>query len=189
MHCAAVWAATRRIKLSTTLLSISCAIHLISFLMMCYLACGLFSQTLSFRYPPQKKVWQVEILGIAWPCFIGWTWNESVPCEVMPEVFKCSIREMKYRLILNHNITLEYIRHNFPLYSSFHIKPITPSCKTNINQTSTFSRFPWIVWDFLEIYVYVNKATSLFDWKKYTSNSIWFIVLSFDLFYYLLNSY
>ena len=43
-------AATRTLKLSTTLLSISCGIRLISFLMMPSLVCGLFSQTLSFRY-------------------------------------------------------------------------------------------------------------------------------------------
>ena len=47
-------AATRTLKLSTTLLSISCGIHLISFLMMSSLVCGLFSQTLSFRYPLRK---------------------------------------------------------------------------------------------------------------------------------------
>ena len=40
-------AATRTLKLSTTLLSISCGIHLISLLMMSSLVCGLFSQTLS----------------------------------------------------------------------------------------------------------------------------------------------
>ena len=40
-------AATRTLKLSTTLLSISCGIHLISLLMMTSLVCGLFSQTLS----------------------------------------------------------------------------------------------------------------------------------------------
>ena len=44
-------AATRTLKLSTTLLSISCGIRLFSFLMMPSLICGLFSQTLSFRYP------------------------------------------------------------------------------------------------------------------------------------------
>ena len=43
-------AATRTLKLSTTLLSISCGIRLISLLMMSSLVCGLFSQTLSFRY-------------------------------------------------------------------------------------------------------------------------------------------
>ena len=47
-------AATRTLKLSTTLLSISCGIHLISFLMMSSFVCGLFSQTLSFRYPLTK---------------------------------------------------------------------------------------------------------------------------------------
>ena len=42
---------TQTLKLSTTLLSISCGIRLISFLMMSSLVCGLFSKTLSFRYP------------------------------------------------------------------------------------------------------------------------------------------
>ena len=56
-------AATRTLKLSTTLLSISCGIHLISFLMMSSLVCGLFSQTV-FQLPPQKIVRQVKILGI-----------------------------------------------------------------------------------------------------------------------------
>ena len=56
--------ATRTLKLSTAPLSISCGIHLISLLMMAFLVCGLFSQTLSFRYPPQQIVRQIEILGI-----------------------------------------------------------------------------------------------------------------------------
>ena len=47
-------ATTRTLKLSTTPLSISCGIHLISLLMMSSLVCGLFSQTLSFRYPLRK---------------------------------------------------------------------------------------------------------------------------------------
>ena len=46
-------AATRTLKLSTTLLSISCGIRLISLLMMSPLVCGLFSQTPSFRYPSE----------------------------------------------------------------------------------------------------------------------------------------
>ena len=41
-------AATRTLKLSTSLLSISSGIHLISLLIMSSLVCGLFSQTLSF---------------------------------------------------------------------------------------------------------------------------------------------
>ena len=47
-------AATRTLKLSITLLSISCAIRLISFLMMSSLVCGLFSRTLSFRHALRK---------------------------------------------------------------------------------------------------------------------------------------
>ena len=47
-------AATRTLKLSTTLLSISCGIRLISLLMLSSLVCGLFSQTVSFRYPLRK---------------------------------------------------------------------------------------------------------------------------------------
>ena len=43
---------------------------------------------------------RVEILGIGWPVVIGLTQNESVPWEVMPEVFKCSVREMRWCLIL-----------------------------------------------------------------------------------------
>ena len=95
-------AATRTLKLSTTPLSISCGIHLISLLMMSPLVCGLFSQTLSFGYPPQKIVTRVEILGIGWPGVIGLTRNESFPWEVMPEAFKCSVREMRRHLISLH---------------------------------------------------------------------------------------
>ena len=43
--------ATQTLKLSTTLLNISSGMHLVSLLMMSSLVCGLFSQTLSFRYP------------------------------------------------------------------------------------------------------------------------------------------
>ena len=54
-------AATQTLKLSTTLLNISCGIHLISLLMMSSLVCGLFSQTFSFRYslpplPPASSI-------------------------------------------------------------------------------------------------------------------------------------
>ena len=59
-------AITRTLKLSATLLSISCAICLISFLMTSSLVCGLFSQAV-FQVPPQKIVRTVEILGIGWP--------------------------------------------------------------------------------------------------------------------------
>ena len=65
-------AATRTLKLSTTLLSISCGIRLISFLMMSSLVSGLLSQTV-FQVPPQKIVRRVEILGIGWPGVISLT--------------------------------------------------------------------------------------------------------------------
>ena len=35
--------------------------------------------------------WWVEILGKGWPVVIGLMRNESVPWEVIPEVFKCSV--------------------------------------------------------------------------------------------------
>ena len=53
-----------------------------------------------FQLPPQKLVRWVEILGIGWPGVIGLTGNESVPWEVMPEVFKCPVREMRWCLSL-----------------------------------------------------------------------------------------
>ena len=52
-----------------------------------------------FQVSLQKIVRQVEILGIGWPGVIGLTRNESVPWDVMPEVFKCSVRERRWRLI------------------------------------------------------------------------------------------
>ena len=119
-------AATRTLKLSTTPLSISCGIHLMSLLMISSLACGLFSQTLSFKYSPQKIVRQVEILGIGWPGVIGLMQNESVPWEVTCKVFKCFVREMRWCLIsrTEHLNTLGIISHGT---DSFRIKPITPS--------------------------------------------------------------
>ena len=91
-------AATGTIKLSTNLLSISCAIRVISFLMMSSLDCGFYSQTV-FQILPLKIVRRVEILGIGWPGVIGLTRNESVPWEVMSEVFKCSVQEMRWCFI------------------------------------------------------------------------------------------
>ena len=50
---------TQTLKLPTTPLSNSCGIHLISLLMMSFLVCGFFSQTLSFRYSPFPENSQV----------------------------------------------------------------------------------------------------------------------------------
>ena len=90
--------ATQTLKLSTTLLGISCGIHLISLLMMSSLVCGLFSQTV-FQVHPQKTVRRVEIVGLGWPGVISLIRNESVPWEVMPEVLKCSVRKTRRHLI------------------------------------------------------------------------------------------
>ena len=57
-----------------------------------------------FQVPPQKIVRWVEILGIGWPGVVGLMRNESVPWEVIPEVFKCSVREMRHHLISNHHL-------------------------------------------------------------------------------------
>ena len=77
-----------------------------------------------FQVPPQKIVRRVEILGIGWPGVIGLTWNESVPWEVMPEVFKCSVRETRRHLIswTEHLNTLGIASHGT---DSFCNKPIT----------------------------------------------------------------
>ena len=58
--------------------------------------------------------------------------------------------------------------------------------KTFTKQTSIFHVFRgFYEFNFLELYIYVNKTTLLmFGWKKYTSNGIWF----YNLLTYLLNS-
>ena len=99
MHCAAVWQHSSNSNIKIVHNSIE---HFLrnpsdfsSDEVLSCLVCWLFSQTLFFRYPPppQKIVRWVEILGIGWPGVFGLTRNESVPWEVMPEVFKCPVRE------------------------------------------------------------------------------------------------
>ena len=74
-----------------------------------------------FQVLPQKIVRWVEILGIGWPGVIGSMRVESVPWELMPEVFKCSLWEMRYSVLSRKeaqphflNRTFEYLRHNSP---------------------------------------------------------------------------
>ena len=78
-----------------------------------------------FQVPPQKIVRRVEILGIGWPGAIGLMQNESVPWEVMPEVFKCSVREIRRHLIsrTEHLNTTGITSHGT---DSFRVKLITP---------------------------------------------------------------
>ena len=56
---------------------------------------------------------------------IGLTWNESFPWEVMPEVFKCSVQEMRHYLI-SQTKHLNTSGITSPRKDTFHIKPITP---------------------------------------------------------------
>ena len=89
-------AATRTIKLSTTLLSISGGIRLISFLMKFSLVCGLFSQTVPFRYPLSKYAgwdlgnkmargyrfdakWICPMGGYAWDIQVFYSRNKVAP--------------------------------------------------------------------------------------------------------------
>ena len=91
--------ATRTLKLSATLLSISCGIRLISFSDDVLSCLSIVFANFIFQVPPQKIVRRVEILGMVWPGVIGLARNNSVPWEDMPDVFKCSVREVMGHLI------------------------------------------------------------------------------------------
>ena len=52
-----------------------------------------------FQIPPEKIVRWVETLRIGWLGVIGLMESESAPLEVMPEVFKSSVGEMRWHLI------------------------------------------------------------------------------------------
>ena len=77
-----------------------------------------------FQVCLQKIVRRVEILGLGWPGVIGLIRNESVPWEVMPEVFKCSVWETWRYLIswIEHLNTSGIASHGT---DSFCDKPIT----------------------------------------------------------------
>ena len=77
-----------------------------------------------FLVPPQKIVRRANILRIGWPGVISLTRNESLPWEVMPDVFKFSIQEMRWRLLsrTEHLNTSGITSHGA---DSFCIKPIT----------------------------------------------------------------
>ena len=105
-------AATQTLKLSTTLLSISCGIRLISFLMMSSLVCGLFSQTV-FQVPPSENSQVGWDLGnrmargyrfdAKWACLMrSYAWGSQVLClrnEASPRF---------------SNKSFEYLMHNLP---------------------------------------------------------------------------
>ena len=79
-------AATRTLELFTILLSISCGINLISLLIIVLSCLRIVFTNSVFQVLSQKKIRRVEIFGDR-----SLTWNESVPWEVLLEVFKCSV--------------------------------------------------------------------------------------------------
>ena len=111
--------ATQTLKLSTTLLRISCGIHLISFLMIPSLVCGLFSQTLSFRFPSENSQagWDLGNrmargyrFNAKWVCPMGsYVWGIQVFCSRNSEyIIRKETRrvpqEMLNRVVDNFNV-------------------------------------------------------------------------------------
>ena len=70
---------------------------------------GIVFRNSVFQLPAQKIVRRVEILGIGWSGLIGLMQNESVPWEVMPKVFKCSVWEMRWQVCESNPQTREDI--------------------------------------------------------------------------------
>ena len=77
-----------------------------------------------FQVPPQKIVRRVEILEIGWPGVIGLTRNESVLWGVIPEVFKFSVREMRWVFCSRNEAHTSGITSHGT--DSSRVKPITP---------------------------------------------------------------
>ena len=82
-----------------------------------------------------------------------------------------------------HYFSFEILYHIFPHNEVYVIKSEDWFWKQTQIKLPLFQVFHRLhEFNFLVTYIYVNKATlQIFDWKKYTSNSI--------SFYYLLNSY
>ena len=80
---------------------------------------------------------------------IGLTWNESVPWKVMPEVFKCSVREMSWRHLKSNIFLLltKFLRIKLSLYVcvciyiylSYSGEKTTPLSKKNFDMMSKYS--------------------------------------------------
>ena len=70
---------------------------------------GIVFRNSVFQLPTQKIVRRVEILRIGWSGLIGLMQNESVPWEVMPKVFKCSVWEMRSQVCESNPQTREDI--------------------------------------------------------------------------------
>ena len=93
-------------------MSIYCGIHLISVLMMFSLACGLFLQTLSFRYPSKNSQAGCHIGNrMARGYWFDLKWVYPMGSYVWGIQVFCSRNEMAPHF---SNRRLEYLRHNFP---------------------------------------------------------------------------
>ena len=135
-------AATRILKLSATLLSISCGIRLISFLMMLPLVCGLFSQTLSFRYPLRRlsgglRSWEQDGQGLLVLRDMSLS-HETLCLRYSSVLFK----KRGGALFLEQNRKLEYLRHNFPWDRLIlrHVDNPWPSYSQDLNPPDYFLR-------------------------------------------------
>ena len=118
MHLAAVWQHSSNSNIKIVHNSIEHVESVWSDDVLSCLWIVFFFQTLSFRYPLRKYLGGLRSLGDR-----GLTQNESVPWEVMPEVFKCYVREMRCHLIsgTEHLNTSGITSHET---DTFHVKPI-----------------------------------------------------------------
>ena len=128
-------AVTRTLKFSTILLSISCGIRLISFLMISSLACRLFSQTLSVTPSENSQVgWDLgNRMDRAYrfyakrACLMGsYAWSIQVFCsriKVAPH-FSNRTEHLNTSGITSHGM------------DSFHVNPITPAILFPRSQTA-----------------------------------------------------
>ena len=138
-------AVTGTLKLSTTLLRISCGIRLISFLMVSSLVCGLFSQTLSFRYFSEdcqgdwglgnRMVRGYQFYAM-WVCPMeSYTWGIQVLCSrnEVATYFSNKTEHLNTSGIASHG------------EDSFGVKPITPGHPISKISTrlSIFWRSTW----------------------------------------------
>ena len=129
MHCAAVWQHSSKSSIKIVHNSIEHFLYSPPDLFFDdALSCLWIVFTKSvIQVPPYKIVRRVKILGTGWPGIIGLTQNESVPWKVMPELFKCTIREMRWRLI-----------------SRTEQNTWIPQAKLPMGQTHfTSNRYPW----------------------------------------------
>ena len=104
-------ARTRTLNLSTNLLKVSRGIRLISLLMMSTLVCGLFSQTVSFRYPLRK--YSVGLRNFTTQRQTLLNNLKSINASIMTENENSVVRTLLFgRLDFNYSTNKEIIKAN-----------------------------------------------------------------------------